>query len=320
MTSNRLPVLAGEIEAEHLACSKAAADAVHHAIEAGRGLLEAKELVPRGEWETWLRANVPTITVRTCQRYMRVARMVGESDTVSFSSMRALLAPDRPKASPWWEELAPERRVEHWRLYPADFGAVVRYLDADGLSHREISAAIGAPLERVRVWLGGPPRLVPTGGDAEAILAPAVDAATRFHWSGGSAWNAMQAGLWARLYERPDLQRRLANAEQQLRDEADAAWKEQHQRAASLASEVWQVGRDLCREAWGLQPAPKEPSLWSRVVRERALLLAIGEPPPSHEARTEIGKLGRAVQVAGHLAWQQAMAAVAQDAERAPAE
>ncbi|MFZ1429143.1 MAG: DUF3102 domain-containing protein [Geminicoccaceae bacterium] len=91
--SNRLPVLAGEIAAAHAECRRSAAEAIRHAIDAGNGLVEAKRLMRHGEWEPWLRANVPGISVRTAQRYMRAAARAGKNDTVSFFKLRDLLKP-----------------------------------------------------------------------------------------------------------------------------------------------------------------------------------------------------------------------------------
>lgn len=71
--ANHLPVLAEEIQAAHEACRRSIKSAVEHAIEAGRCLTEAKLLVQHGGWEDWLQANVPAISVRTAQRYMRAA-------------------------------------------------------------------------------------------------------------------------------------------------------------------------------------------------------------------------------------------------------
>ena len=56
---NRLPALAGEIEAAHQRCKARVRDVVEAAIAAGRALNEARELVPHGQWQDWLRANVP---------------------------------------------------------------------------------------------------------------------------------------------------------------------------------------------------------------------------------------------------------------------
>jgi len=72
--SNRLPILAAEIQREHAAVGEAAARGLQHALAAGDGLLEAKTAVAHGEWASWLAANVPGLSARTAQLYMRLAR------------------------------------------------------------------------------------------------------------------------------------------------------------------------------------------------------------------------------------------------------
>src|SRR5919199_137181 len=93
---NRLPALAGEIEAAHRRCKAGVREALDAALAAGRALIEAKELVPHGQWQDWLNANVPEVSVRTAQRYMRAAEKA-KSDSVSFSSLRELLQPERSR-------------------------------------------------------------------------------------------------------------------------------------------------------------------------------------------------------------------------------
>ena len=105
--SNRLPVLAAEIEAAHLGCTRSTAEVIRHALEAGRGLIEAKGLVPHGEWVTWLQANLPTISVRTCQRYMRAAENGEKRQRVVFEPARVLEAKPRHELTeaPWFVRL-----------------------------------------------------------------------------------------------------------------------------------------------------------------------------------------------------------------------
>jgi DUF3102 family protein len=91
---NRLPALAGEIEAAHQRCKAKVRDALEAALAAGKALNEARELVPHGQWQDWLKANVPDVSIRTAQRYMKAAEKA-KNDTVSFSSLRELIRPTR---------------------------------------------------------------------------------------------------------------------------------------------------------------------------------------------------------------------------------
>ncbi|MGX1107838.1 MULTISPECIES: DUF3102 domain-containing protein [Bradyrhizobium] len=71
--SNRLPILAAEINAAHEKFSTAAKTALDHAIVVGERLIEAKPLVGHGKWLPWLKANC-AMSERQAQKYMRVAK------------------------------------------------------------------------------------------------------------------------------------------------------------------------------------------------------------------------------------------------------
>ena len=75
--SNRVPALARSIN-DHLGAADAASRrGLEHAIAAGVLPLEAKELVPHGEWLAWLEANC-SIGVRQSQIFMRLAHQARE--------------------------------------------------------------------------------------------------------------------------------------------------------------------------------------------------------------------------------------------------
>ncbi len=71
--SNRLPVLAASINAEHDECLAAMRQSLSHALAAGDMLIEAKELVMHGQWLPWLADNC-AIPKRSAQLYMRLAK------------------------------------------------------------------------------------------------------------------------------------------------------------------------------------------------------------------------------------------------------
>jgi len=94
--------LATRINSEFAALQKADRDTnktvVQRAITFGRTLCQAKEEVGHGKWEKWLNDNCRDISVRTAQRYMKLAdspevrTAMGKNDTVSSLSLRAALA------------------------------------------------------------------------------------------------------------------------------------------------------------------------------------------------------------------------------------
>lgn len=106
--------LATRINTEFAAIQKTDQDAnktvVQRAITFGRTLSQAKEKVGHGKWEKWLNDNCRDISVRTAQRYMKLAdspevrAQLGKNDTVSLLSLRKALAlanrkPKDPKPS-----------------------------------------------------------------------------------------------------------------------------------------------------------------------------------------------------------------------------
>jgi hypothetical protein len=71
---NSLPDLAGRVRIEHEAVSASLKESVRHAMTAGELLIEAKAQFGRhGRWLPWLKDHC-TISERTAQLYMRVAK------------------------------------------------------------------------------------------------------------------------------------------------------------------------------------------------------------------------------------------------------
>lgn len=60
-------------------------------LEIGTRLIEAKQALQHGEWLTWLEERVD-FSVRTAQRFMKVAEGYGKSDTVTLLGTRKALA------------------------------------------------------------------------------------------------------------------------------------------------------------------------------------------------------------------------------------
>ena len=75
VAASDLTKLAQRINAAHSKIQQAMKAGLEHAIEAGLLLIEAKAAVGHGEWLPWLDQNC-TVSPRTAQAYMRVARHV----------------------------------------------------------------------------------------------------------------------------------------------------------------------------------------------------------------------------------------------------
>ena len=60
-------------------------------LEIGRRLIEAKEQIPYGEWQSWLAEKVE-FSERTAQRFMKIAEGYKDADTVAVLGTRKALA------------------------------------------------------------------------------------------------------------------------------------------------------------------------------------------------------------------------------------
>jgi hypothetical protein len=98
--SNRLPELAARIRHAHASTQNHAENAVRWAMDAGHRLIEAKELVPHGQWASWLQTNCH-LSARTARRYMQLARSGLETATVADLGIRGAaeaIAKRKPEA------------------------------------------------------------------------------------------------------------------------------------------------------------------------------------------------------------------------------
>ena len=85
---NRLFALADDIRTLHRSISRNAEQIARDAVEAGKALIEAKSLLPHGEWEAWLADHV-AISSRTARNYMRLARSGLDIGTVADLGLNA---------------------------------------------------------------------------------------------------------------------------------------------------------------------------------------------------------------------------------------
>ncbi len=85
--SNRLAVLAADIQAAHRDATQGALAVAERALAAGRMLEEAKAALPHGKWATWLAESVG-MSARTARRYMQISRAGLETATVADLGIR----------------------------------------------------------------------------------------------------------------------------------------------------------------------------------------------------------------------------------------
>lgn len=89
-----LDTIIEEIHTEHRAALQSTRTPLEHAIRAGKLLIQAKSAVKRTRpkaWERWVNNHCKSITLRTCQNYMRLARHFEKTKSVSLSSVRQAL-------------------------------------------------------------------------------------------------------------------------------------------------------------------------------------------------------------------------------------
>jgi hypothetical protein len=86
--SNRLTVLAADVRAAHKGVLDAAKTAAERAIDAGRALIEAKDLLEHGQWLPWLKEHCE-LSERTAQLYMQIAGLGLEPEVLAAMGLKA---------------------------------------------------------------------------------------------------------------------------------------------------------------------------------------------------------------------------------------
>ena len=82
--AQELKQLQTDIETNDALSIKHGKVALNLVIKAGGILIEAKKLVKHGGWEKWVSANVPTISKRTSENYMRLAKKAANPQYVAL--------------------------------------------------------------------------------------------------------------------------------------------------------------------------------------------------------------------------------------------
>jgi hypothetical protein len=151
---NYLSDLAARINAEHEAAVVAIKRGIEHSIAAGELLLEAKAKVGHGNWLPWLKANCPTVSERTAQLYMRLARHreeLSKSATVADLTMKAALELLHDGASD--DDIEPDDDDDTRRIQQLGGSGDDEYLTPAKYAEavRDVLGTIDLDLERVRI-------------------------------------------------------------------------------------------------------------------------------------------------------------------------
>lgn len=141
-TSDRLSDLAETIRRECQLAEQAASAMLSHAIACGDALLEAKTLVPNGEWMAWIEQNMPHNKRRSmCQNYMRLATLKEHVDPDLSITANLHLVRGLEKRSSATPRVPSEIKAEALRLY-----ATGEFTKA------AIARMVGTTKESVRAW------------------------------------------------------------------------------------------------------------------------------------------------------------------------
>ena len=99
-TTTDLSTLAQEINDAHERFTTSLRESVVHAVDCGAKLHAANAQVAHGEWLPWLAKNVPSISPRTAQDYMRLSRdeRTLQIADLGISGVLETIREPRPKA------------------------------------------------------------------------------------------------------------------------------------------------------------------------------------------------------------------------------
>lgn len=140
---SRLSDLSATIHREHDLARGANGDMLRHAIAAGEALIEAKRLVPSGEWIAWIVENAPAGKgYWCCQSYMRLATLKDQVDPGLSIGANLRLLTGVDGASPGRPKVEEDVKAEALRLY-----------GEGNLSHYEIARRVGVSRSTVRCWI-----------------------------------------------------------------------------------------------------------------------------------------------------------------------
>ena len=151
-----LEALAADINQAHQEAQQYASQAVERALQAGDLLLTVKARLAHGEFGNWCKANLPSISARQLQRYMKVAReLPAEKRHESYLSLNEALRvvseePERPPRPAERGTTLTERMSA--RLAEAERLRITA--DDDFLFFVKTGMAFPEPGERV--WFDGP--------------------------------------------------------------------------------------------------------------------------------------------------------------------
>jgi transposase len=134
-----LDTLAETANREHHLALAAASTFLTHAINVGQALIAARNQIPQGGWESWLRKRWDGGSLKTARAYIRIARHHGQLPEGEATSIKAALR--LLEGAP-----GPQDSTD-----PAKREAVIR-LRRSGASIREVAERLEIPKTTVGNW------------------------------------------------------------------------------------------------------------------------------------------------------------------------
>lgn len=146
-----LDTLAIVINTEHAACEQSAVDAVQHAVNCGLALLDARAVVPDGEWGPWCTAHL-RVGMAMVRVYMNIAEhrelIRGSRST---SEARRILRALAPGGGLTTGRTRRGKHIPDEKKSPLVKEA--KRLHAQGRSYREIGIELDVARGTVQYWL-----------------------------------------------------------------------------------------------------------------------------------------------------------------------
>jgi len=174
--------IASEINEHHAIAMAKAGEAIHHAKEAGRLLLEVKAALPHGEFGKWLEQNI-TVSVRQAQRYIAVAEgkqipiraLTSKYDTVSHLT-EAATSQIPEELREWLSEPVFSPTVGYWYCVATEGAAYWLVPSLDHPDHFHISKLQGE-------FFDGTKRPVPAWLVETHLQRLGMDEPVRMEWN-----------------------------------------------------------------------------------------------------------------------------------------
>jgi len=141
-SQDRLAELTAAAQREHLAVGHALGNALHHAMAAGDALLAARQLVPAGQWQAYLRKRAD-ISERSAQVYVRVAKARAALEAQSSAGPLSIAAALEFLKEPAPAKARPRAKTKSAKATATSLDALAWWSNAPGEARQHFLDGIG---------------------------------------------------------------------------------------------------------------------------------------------------------------------------------